>query len=253
MITKVVSSIAGALAKTPLPPLIRTQVLSFLADVLRIDLSKASKPVSSYPTFQDLFIRKLRVEFLPQPGSSEFISPCCGTFNSSGPIGAFTFLPVKGHTYTIEELIGKKPDPSYETGAFLYLYLSPKDYHRVHVPISATLKGYWSVPGYLFPVNSFGIRFFKKLFAVNEKLVFEFESAKGNYCLVMVGALNVGNMKVSPDIKALPTELRSGEELGIFNLGSTVVMLLDEKLSKKYSSPIGAETMPRDVWVGESL
>ncbi len=212
-----------------------------------VDMAEAveSDPLA-YPDFNSFFTRALRPEARPLPDDPGAIcSPCDGFVSESGSILTDEIFQAKGHTYSLETLLGGSPERAqpFRDGAFATLYLSPADYHRVHMPLSGRLTEMVHVPGRLFSVSPACVDGIPGLFARNERVVSLFETDAGPMALVLVGAINVGSIEtvwageVTPPrgrrltTVSYPAEgdhsvnLARGEEMGRFNLGSTVIVL----------------------------
>jgi len=208
------------------------------------DLSDAAeKNPCAYPTFNAFFTRPLAPDARPVAAANAAIAcPVDGTVSECGNILGDRILQAKGHDYTLDALLaGRAPlAKRFEGGRFATIYLAPWNYHRIHMPLAGTLTEAWYVPGRLFSVNRTTAAHVAGLFARNERLVCLFEGAT-SFALVLVGALNVGSMEtvwhgeVTPrrprTLTSLPVGtpagvLAKGEEMGCFNMGSTVILLL---------------------------
>ena len=207
-----------------------------------VDLSEAANPdAASYASFNDFFTRALREGARPL-ADAPWICPVDGAISQFGAIERDQIFQAKGHRYSTTALVGGDAAlaAAFEDGAFATLYLSPRDYHRIHMPCAGRLRRMIHVPGALFSVNPTTARGVPGLFARNERVVCVFDSAHGPFVLVLVGATIVGSMAtvwhgvVNPprpghlrewryDEPAI--ELARGAEMGRFLLGSTVVML----------------------------
>ena len=200
----------------------------------------ANSDISSYATFNDFFTRSLRGNARPL-APADLVCPVDGAISQFGPMVGDQIFQAKGHSYSSTALVGGDAALAarFEGGSFATLYLSPKDYHRIHMPMEGRLSRMIYVPGELFSVNPTTARGVPGLFARNERVVCVFESAHGPFVLVLVGATIVGSMAtvwhgvVNPpragEIRTwnyeLELVLKQGEEMGRFLLGSTVVML----------------------------
>ncbi|HJW10663.1 MAG TPA: archaetidylserine decarboxylase [Albitalea sp.] len=207
-----------------------------------VDMSEAANPdIASYASFNEFFTRALRPGIRPLAAAT-WVCPVDGAISQFGPITGDQIFQAKGHSYSTTALVGGDAAlaAQFEDGHFATLYLSPKDYHRIHMPCDARLRRMIHVPGALFSVNPTTARGVPGLFARNERVVCVFESAHGPFVLALVGATIVGSMAtvwhgvVNPprgtlrewryDDKAVL--LKQGDEMGRFLLGSTVVMLM---------------------------
>lgn len=208
----------------------------------KVNMAEAANPnVESYATFNDFFTRALRDDARPLADSS-WICPVDGSISQCGAITRDRIFQAKGHDYTTQALVGGDAElaKQFEDGAFATLYLSPKDYHRIHMPYAGRLTRMIHVPGELFSVNPATARGIPGLFARNERVVCVFESDRGPFVLALVGATIVGSMAtvwhgvVNPPRPGVIRDwryekeglvLNRGAEMGRFLLGSTVVML----------------------------
>jgi phosphatidylserine decarboxylase len=222
-----------------------TSVIRWFVSHYGVQMSEAAEPdVSRYATFNDFFTRALRPGARPI-ADADFICPVDGAISQLGAIAGDQLLQAKDHTYSIAALLGGDGALAarFIDGRFATLYLSPRDYHRIHMPCDGTLRRMVHVPGDLFSVNPATARGIPGLFARNERIVCEFEGARGPFVMVLVGATIVGSMAtvwhgvVNPPRPGTPREwryddrsitLRQGEEMGRFLLGSTVVMLFPD-------------------------
>jgi phosphatidylserine decarboxylase len=236
-ITSLAGRLAGAkdLRLTP-------HVIRWFAKRYGVNMEEAQNPdLASYPSFNEFFTRALRDGARPLAGA-DFICPVDGAISQFGTIEHDQVFQAKGHYYSTTALVGGdgKLAAQFDHGAFATLYLSPRDYHRIHMPCDGKLQRMIYVPGALFSVNPTTARGVPGLFARNERVVCVFEGAHGPFVLVLVGATIVGSMAtvwhgvVNPPRHGAIREwryddkeivLKKGEEMGRFLLGSTVVML----------------------------
>ncbi|MGG1250744.1 archaetidylserine decarboxylase [Brevibacillus agri] len=211
----------------------------------KIDASIIEKPVTEYRTLKEFFTRRLKPGARPiAPGNDVIVSPVDGTVSQLGDICEGTLIQAKGKEFSVTELLGGSEEEAkrYYGGKFITIYLSPRDYHRIHMPVAGELVRYSYLPGRLYPVNRLGIENVDRLFARNERLVTYIESdGLGEIALVKVGALFVGSVKVvyntattnikhgrqtDEPIEGTP-HYAKGDELGWFEFGSTVILLLE--------------------------
>lgn len=227
-----------------------TAVIAWFIKRYKVNMTEAANPdINSYATFNDFFTRALKngARSLAQ---TDFICPVDGAISQFGVIEQDQIFQAKNHNYsTLTLLAGNQALANqFENGYFACLYLSPKDYHRIHMPCDGTLKSMTYVPGDLFSVNPNTAANVPNLFARNERVVCEFESEQhGSFVMVLVGATIVGSMATvwhdaknkvinPPRSKNIRTwsyadkniSLKQGEEMGRFLLGSTVVMLFEK-------------------------
>jgi phosphatidylserine decarboxylase len=226
-----------------------TSVIRWFVGRYQVDMSEAANPdIASYSSFNEFFTRPLKPGARPLAPAA-FICPVDGAISQFGAIERDQIFQAKGHSYTTTALVGGDAELArqFADGDFATLYLSPKDYHRIHMPCDGRLLRMIHVPGALFSVNPTTARGVPGLFARNERVVCVFESDHGPFVLALVGATIVGSMAtvwhgvVNPprpghlrDWSYGDRELRyrQGEEMGRFLLGSTVVMLFPRGVMK---------------------
>jgi phosphatidylserine decarboxylase len=206
-----------------------------------VDMSEAAQPdVAAYASFNDFFTRALKTGARPL-ASSDLICPVDGAISQWGSIEGDQIFQAKGHRYTTAALVGgdEALAAEFQNGHFATLYLSPRDYHRIHMPCAGVLQRMIHVPGDLYSVNPATARGVPGLFARNERVVCVFETAGRPWVLVLVGATIVGSMATvwhgvidrsrhgvrQWDYRGQGIALAQGQEMGRFLLGSTVVML----------------------------
>lgn len=212
--------------------------------IYKVNLHEMDKPISAYPSFTSFFTRTLKPEARPiATGPNTLVSPVDGKVAEFGTITEGKLIQAKGIHYTVDQLLGSTSEQSakYEGGTFLTIYLSPRDYHRIHMPLPGKLTRATYLPGRLFPVNSIGVQHVHGLFTKNERLVTYADTPAGEMALVKVGAFVVGSVKVpygehttnvkngraySTNLPDLPYQ--KGEEVGLFEFGSTVVLLFEK-------------------------
>jgi phosphatidylserine decarboxylase len=219
------------------------RLIRWFARRYRVDMAEAAEPdLASYPSFNAFFTRELAPDARPL-ATSDFVSPVDGTISQLGAIDDHHIVQAKGHRFTVTELVGGDAELAapFRHGSFANLYLSPRDYHRVHMPCAGELRRMIHVPGALFSVNPLTARSVPGLFARNERVVCLFESPRhGPFAMVLVGATIVGSMATvwHGTVNARRTgriaqwsypagevTLAKGAEMGRFLLGSTVILL----------------------------
>jgi len=233
--------LAGAFASQPRGRATTAVIKRFVAQY-RVNMSEAANPdIASYATFNDFFTRALKPGARPL-ADAPWICPVDGTISQFGPTDQDRIVQAKGHHYTITQLVGgdAKLAERFEHGSFATLYLSPRDYHRVHMPCDGRVMRMIYVPGSLFSVNPTTARGVRGLFARNERVVCVFESPRGPFVMTLVGATIVGSIatvwhgRVNAPRRGRIREwryedrkilLKRGDEMGRFMLGSTVVVL----------------------------
>lgn len=241
-----ITRVAGKLANLQGGKL-TSHVIQWFINRYQVNMQEAANPdISSYKTFNDFFTRPLKEGARPT-AKADFICPVDGAISQFGKIQKNQIFQAKGHDYSTLALVAcNVPLAShFEHGHFACLYLSPKDYHRIHMPCAGKLLSMTYVPGDLFSVNPTTAENVPNLFARNERVVCEFSSeAHGRFLMVLVGATIVGSMATvwhgiinpprSKEIRKWAygnqeITLDKGEEMGRFLLGSTVVMLFEKE------------------------
>jgi phosphatidylserine decarboxylase len=236
------TALAGQLASKEAGSL-TTSVIRWFVGRYGVNMAEAANPdIASYKSFNEFFTRPLQEGARPL-AEADFISPVDGAISQFGAIARDQIFQAKGHSYSTTALVGgdRELAAQFENGSFATLYLSPRDYHRIHMPCAGKLTRMIYVPGALFSVNPTTARGVPGRFARNERVVCVFESAFGPFVLVLVGATIVGSMAtvwhgvVNPPRSGVLREwrydenatvsLQKGDEMGRFLLGSTVVML----------------------------
>ncbi|MFQ3231212.1 archaetidylserine decarboxylase [Reinekea sp.] len=236
------SRLVGYFAESELS-FIKKPLMNFFLNRFGIDLSEAEREsVNDYKNFNDFFTRSLKADIRPIEGNTnEFVSPVDGAVSQFGTIHDNALIQAKGRTYRLTDLLGGDTAQAelFADGEFATLYLSPKDYHRIHMPIAGKLVKTTFIPGKLFSVNQLTAENVPNLFARNERLVCEFETEKGTIIMVLVGAMIVASIEtvwsgiVAPFQRKISQQLlesrkldfERGEEIGRFRLGSTVILL----------------------------
>ncbi len=212
----------------------------------KVDVSESEFPLENYPTLGEFFIRRLRSGARPL-GTSALISPVDGMLTQRGGFTSgseSSLTQIKGIQYSLKKLIGEGWDASpYAGGSFLTIYLAPWNYHRIHSPISGRVLRVRHIAGALWPVNRWSVENISELFVRNDRILVEMEGDGGRVLAVMVGATNVGRITVpfcpqfignSAGVTGIrdwspsnELNLAKGDDLGCFEMGSTVVLVLD--------------------------
>jgi phosphatidylserine decarboxylase len=212
----------------------------------QIDLAPIKKPIDQFENLLDFFVREYRPETRPIAMETDLlVSPVDGRVSQVGSIKQGSLFQAKGINYTLEELLGKQQKyiDRFINGSFLTVYLSPRDYHRIHMPLTGKITESTYIPGQLYPVNEWGVKWIPGLFVVNERLITYIQTELGVVALIKVGATNVGSIKVTYDsdvvtnrrgaaslehkVYSPPHTLKKGEEVGRFEFGSTIILLLE--------------------------
>jgi len=256
-LTRLTSKIVRFLATLWIPLSLRDSLWRTLALKFEIDLSEAKiQELTAFSTFDALFTRELKAGIRPI-ADTHLVSPADGRLTMAGNVVDGKLIQAKGIYYPVTPFL-RQSLPS--TGSFATIYLSPKDCHRVMSPVDGELLSIAVVPGALVPVREPYVSCVPNLFGLNERLVFMIKTSKGLLSVVMVGALNVGTMTTpfSPLLKthrwgdgfkrvsfSKAKKIKKGDLLGIFHLGSTVVLVSDFKIA--FSHPSGP------IQIGEAL
>ena len=237
------SRLAGSIAASE-SPWLRDHLIRRFVAAYGVDLSEAERGIGQFASFNDFFTRELKPGARPLADAGAFIlSPADGAISQLGPITGGRIIQAKGRDYSVAEILGCSADEAarFEGGQFITVYLSPKDYHRVHMPAAGTLSATSYIPGDLYSVNTATAAGVDRLFARNERLSCRFDGPDGHFASVMVGAMIVAGIDtVWPNTfrthAAAPVHenfadaghtFAAGDEMGRFYLGSTVVLLFE--------------------------
>lgn len=231
--------------KSPLVP----KAIQMFSNAFNVDLNEAIDPdPKSYSTFNEFFTRELKPELRPL-SDSQIVSPVDGTISQFGDIENGLLLQAKGMKYSLNKLLGENTNRSskYDNGQFITIYLSPRDYHRIHMPCSGTLVEQTHVPGRLFSVAKHTVNTVKGIFARNERVIASFDTEYGPMAMILVGAINVaaietvwhglitppkGETVTSKNYNGKEIVIEKGKEMGRFNMGSTVILLFENGAPK---------------------
>ena len=228
-------------------PWLKNSFTSWFVATYKVNLSEAEREnVKDYEHFNDFFTRSLKKTSRPI-SSLPVISPVDGVVSQAGKINKSEIVQAKGKKYSVSALLDDKSIDTAYFNSFTTIYLSPKDYHRIHMPCDGDLVSMKYIPGDLFSVNQRTVNGIDQVFARNERLVCFFNTEFGEMAFILVGAIFVGSMETSwegqitpPYTKSIKTydydsrqiELSKGEELGRFNMGSTVILVLPKESPK---------------------
>mgnify|MGYP001822550812 CR=1 FL=1 len=222
---------------------LKSRLIQFVSRRYRIDMTEvAQQDLTAYPSFNAFFTRALAPTARPiAPGS--LVAPADGALSQIGAIRGASLLQAKGHDFALCALLAgdKHKTAAFQDGQFATVYLSPRDYHRVHIPYAGTLKSMVFVPGDLFSVSAATVQLVPGLFARNERLICHFDTELGPMAVILVGAIFVGSMQTVwhgevRGARGQPTKwsyrgrearhFAAGDEIGRFNMGSTVIVLM---------------------------
>jgi len=248
-------------------PLVKNALIRSFVGNFHPDMSEAEQPDPlQYESFNAFFTRALRAQARPSdPDPAVLVSPVDGTVSQIGRLDGSWLVQAKGHAYTLESLLAADLSwaARFRGGAFATLYLAPFNYHRVHMPLRGALRAAWYVPGQLFSVNATTTAGVPGLFARNERVVCVFGHEALTFAVVLVGALLVGSIatvwhgEVTPravrgcadlplDASRAALDLEKGAELGRFNMGSTVILLLPPGSSEWLPGLAPGSSVPRN-------
>ena len=233
------SQLAGRLATLPLPRLLRQPVLGLFVSHYQVNLDEAEKNLIEYPSLQDFFTRKLKPGLRPQeaPAPGYLNSPADGTILSEGRIHQGALFQAKGKPYALGELLLNESDLTvFEGGSFMTIYLAPYNYHRFHMPCEAYVTSLREIDGDLWPVNEKAVSHVDQLYVKNKRSVLRLKTAEGlEIALVFVGATHVGHIRILPEWQqASDRQTKAGDEIGQFEFGSTVVVLIGGSGASKW-------------------
>lgn len=258
------SKALGVAARTRLPRRLSRAFVSAYVRYFSVDLEDV-EPLASragYDSFNAFFTRRLRPGARPVDPRLDIISaPCDGLLRGIVPIERDTAVVAKGHAYSLAELLADEAlAESFFGGLAATIYLHPRDYHRVHAPCDGAVQRVVAVPGRLMPVTAAALARLPRLFALNERLIHVLDTPFGALAVVMIAAFGVGHMScayrhIDPHPRQIqrvdcvpPVGLRKGDELGVFHLGSTVVML-----AQRGVLPLAPTDEPIAVRMGQPL
>ena len=262
-----ISRIVGWFAQTHTRWIKRFFIEKF-ASTYAVNMNEAAQEkLEEYKSFNDFFCRELKHNARPIAAQEQLlICPADGAISQSGSIDASTIFQAKGKSFNTQALLGGDAElaAKFKNGLFCTVYLSPKDYHRVHMPITGTLQSMTHIPGALFSVNPATVNNVNELFARNERVVSIFETSIGPVAVILVGAMIVASIETvwagevaprgkKPSVYTYQNQadihLERGEEMGRFKLGSTVILLLPPNAGQWLHSAEAGQT----VKMGEAL
>jgi len=247
-ITSAISQTFGKFANKSFSPTVQTMINKAYVSLMGLDMSEFA-PASSYRSLNKLFTRKLEKPRQFSLDAQDFISPCDSWISACGEIQEDTALQIKGMQYSCGDFLGENFTQDEKNiinnGTFINLYLSPKDYHRYHIPTNTKVLKVVHIPGKFYPVNVPSLNKRINLFSENERVVLKCQTQNDKiFYMVLVSALNVGVMQVSfePKVKTNADALSStvfeyaemnldkGEDFGCFEMGSTIIILAEKDM-----------------------
>jgi phosphatidylserine decarboxylase len=238
----------GWISRRRVPPPLRRAIYGGFARYAGADLSALDRPLEAFERFDEFFTRPLPEGARPiATGKEAVASPVDGVVSEIGIAAAGRMIQAKGRDYSVAGLLGDPLEAEdFESGAYVTIYLAPRDYHRIHSPVEGQVTGYRHLPGAFFPVNPRSTRHVEGLFTINERLVTYLDSPLGRVAVVKVAATGVGHITVNYDRDVVthgswrrnrtgraqryssPRPIGRGAELGMFHLGSTVILLFQK-------------------------
>lgn len=262
------STAVGAVTRAPAPASVHRFAMKRFAKAYRVDLEEAEHGFEGYATFSDFFARKLKPGVRPvAEGERVIVSPCDGTVSHCGYAEKDQCIQAKGISFPIGKLLGDEQSAhAFAGGAYATLYLSPRDYHRFHAPLGGQILGYSYLPGEFWPVNPISVRMKDALFCVNERLVTFIGTSAGLMAYIAVGATCVSRIRASYDTlithrgepakvhrytQSIPVQ--KGDEIGWFEMGSTVILLFQPERVRWDESFLGEVKVRMGQRIGEAL
>lgn len=215
-------------------------------------VEEAEKPLEEYTSLLDFFTRRLKPGARPvDPHPDALVSPVDAQFLVGGAVGEGTLVQAKGKTFSLDALLAEEGAArTFGAGGYLTMYLSPRHYHRIHSPVDGVITGYVHIPGALFPVNAAAVHHVDELFSRNERLITWVQSERfGRVAVIKVGATNVGHIRVAYDpevatntgqkeivrrVYERPIPIARGDEVGVFEMGSTVIVVTERGLALEH-------------------
>lgn len=237
------SATVGRLTRVKAPATWHRAAMRAFARRYQVDLSEAEAGIDGFRTFSEFFSRRLKTGLRSVDADPRsVVSPVDGVVSQIGVAAGFECLQAKGISYPLSQLLaGDTEAQQFRDGPFITLYLSPRDYHRIHAPVAGEIEGFAYLPGEFWPVNPISVRRKSALFCLNERLITYMKTPAGHCAVVKVGATCVSRIRASydnvithsgrkPKSHRYPAAIgiRKGEELGAFEMGSTVILLFEK-------------------------
>jgi len=240
-----ISRIFGYITLIPFPSFMLKRIISWYCGKYGVKYDEAVIPEGGFRNLNHFFTRELKPGLRKiSKAKNAVVSTTDSRVDQYGDIDGETIMQAKGLGYSLRELVPSETAERFLNGKFMTLYLSPGDYHRIHSPVSGKISGYFHVPGKLYTVQESLVGKLKGLFAINERLITYIETDHGLVAVCKIGAINVGKISLAYDTVVTnkfirrrkekfyseeeKKEVKAGEEIGIFNLGSTVIVLFEK-------------------------
>jgi phosphatidylserine decarboxylase len=244
-----ISRIFGSIARLQLPGSVMDFIIKHYCEIYKVNQYEIDYPAAGFKSFDEFFTRKLKAGLHKIDSKTEaVVSPVDARIDEFGKINRYKIIQAKGIDYSLSELITSAMADEFIDGSFITLYLSPADYHRIHSPVNGKIAGYFCIPGKLFPVKEIMVNGIEGLFSKNERVLTYIKNSKGIFAVCKVGAMNVGRITLSyTDVETnrvfrekkeilYPNNkqplVKKGQEIGIFHLGSTVILLFQKNVVK---------------------
>lgn len=245
---KLYSFLIGVFVKIPIPKQYRKTVWTIMGvhflKMKKKDYLDILEPLDNFQTFYEFFTRKIKLKNRPMARVG-IVSPADSKIMDWGKIKQNTDMLIKGKHYKMSELVGmNKIDEQYRGGIYINLYLAPYNYHRFHSPVTGKIKEIKYIAGSVFPVNSWGINNIDSLYSKNKRFVITIDTKLGEIKYIAVGASAVGDIQLSV---SKGDDIKRGEELGFFGLGSTVILLLPISFKGKVEKRRGSDIKVRSL------
>jgi len=256
--TALLSRIFGYITLIPFPKSILYSVIKWYIKKFKIDAKLFIEPEEGYKNFNQFFTRKFKNGIRKiENKSNAIVSPVDGRIDQFGSISGTSIIQAKGIEYSLNDLLPSEKANDFIDGSFMTIYLSPADYHRIHSPIDGKITGFFNIPGKLLTVQDYMVKGYKGLFNINERIFTFINSKYGEVAVCKVGATNVGKISLSyHNTRTNKTfrkkkeisfpekeqkEIKAGDEVGIFHLGSTVILLFEKDMVSFDKFEIGSK------------
>jgi len=258
------SRVCGNIADFNIPTFVLEPLIKLFSQIYGVNLAESEKKISEFRTFNEFFTRRLIKEARPiDQRKNSILSPVDGFIGEFGTIINNKLIQAKGLEYRVDDLLeDQNRTKKYNGGKFVTIYLAPQNYHRIHSMVNGEVREFSYIPGDLWTVSLLGLHHVNNLFARNERLTTYIDSEKGECALVKVGATVVGRIRVNyhnqisnlkgAQVKKIvlenPYNLKKGQEIGLFELGSTVICLFPPKQIELYKLQVGQK-----IFYGQSI
>jgi len=255
----------GYITLIPLPGVLLERIIRWYSVKYGVNLEEAVIPDKGFRNLNSFFTRALKKNARKiSGGRDDIVATTDSRIDQYGTITGDSIIQAKGINYSLRELVPSGMAEKFIGGSFITLYLSPGDYHRIHSPVAGEITGYFHIPGKLYTVQDFMVKGLRGLFSVNERLITYIKTKKGHVAVCKIGAFNVGKISLAYDRPVTNGFIRGrkevlygekdyisvgkGDEIGIFNLGSTVIVLFEKNAMKFRGLKTGST-----VQVGEKI